>query len=249
MFSSEQKKKEELEATNASIGRELHTSIGRLQSLEGFLVEHSEIDEKSVTTSFSNLWAFAASEVFPFLEQEVAAKILNEKLRTTNFRNLPHYVPLVPSNTPGAKGMRFAMTLAVLSREIDRHIFRPMYILPGDAQIRDILSHLAERNSEKEAFCRRVLLSIDPDAENEITQSEIRAVVRSMSSYVWGLLSETQHDSFCTSIERIVQNAVEVCIPIQHAQQKYETDFELSDLEDDEWRHFNFPNDYTAQNE
>lgn len=114
--------------------------------------------------------------------------------------------------------MRFAMTLAVLSREIRRHIFQPIYLLSGDTQICDALAHLAETNGEKEAFCRRILLSIDPNAEDEALQAEIRVVVRNMSSYARGLLSEAQHDVFCTSIKRIVQSAVEVWLPIQRSQ-------------------------------
>jgi hypothetical protein len=139
------------------------------------------------------------------------------------------------------------LILAVLSREIDRRIFRPTYFLLGDNHLREALCHLSDCDSEKEAFCRRILLSIDPGAEDETLKSEIRAVVQRMSSYVRGLFSEAQHDLFCSKIKSIVQNAAEAWLPIQRSQQKFETDFELIDLEEDEWCHFSFAGNNTAR--
>jgi hypothetical protein len=91
-----------------------------------------------------------------------------EKLRTENARFAQQYVPLLPSNSPKAKGMRLAMTLAILSREICKNIFQPNYILPEDSKIHGILSHLAENDTKKESFYRQVLLSLDFNAEESL---------------------------------------------------------------------------------
>ncbi|KAJ5394211.1 uncharacterized protein N7487_011852 [Penicillium crustosum] len=170
MLLTEQKRSEDLEATNVSRNKELQAVRARIQTLEGFAVQSSDIDEKFV--------------------------------------------------------------------EIDRRIFQPIYFLAGGSHLREALDHLAESNTEKEAFCRRIILSINPGAENETLETEIRAVVQRMSSYTGGLFSEAQHDLFCTKIKTIAQNAAKVWLPIQRSQQKFKTDFDLFDSDDDEWDHF-----------
>lgn len=156
--------------------------------------------------------------------------------------------PVTPSNSPEAKGMRLAMTLDILSREICKNIFQPNYILPEDSEIHGILSHLAENDTEKECFYRRILLSLSLNAEESLLQTRVQTVVRNMSSYLWKLLSETQHDSIRASIERIAQKAADFWLPVQRAQQRYETEFDLVDLEDDDWEPFPFPGDNTVPN-
>ncbi|KAJ5827289.1 hypothetical protein N7447_004052 [Penicillium robsamsonii] len=48
MFSSEQKKKEELEAANVTMSKELKAVKSRLERLESFFVQHSAVEEKSM---------------------------------------------------------------------------------------------------------------------------------------------------------------------------------------------------------
>ncbi|KAJ5659849.1 hypothetical protein N7507_006300 [Penicillium longicatenatum] len=250
MLSSAQQKEKELEAEKTALKKELQASQGRLRTLESFTVQQLELDERSISTNFSELWAFSLSEMFTALREDLDETVLKdksiwEKLRKEIARFAVQYFPLVPSNSSEAKGMRLAMILAILSREICKNIFQPNYILPEDSAIHGILSRLAENNTEKESFYRRVLLSIDENAGEKILQTRIQTVVRNMSSLLWELLSETQHDSIRTSIERIVQKAAEFWLPIQRAQQRYETEFDLIDLEDDDWESFCFPGDNT----
>ena len=180
------------------------------------------------TASFSDLWVFASSEVFAILREDLDEEVLKvclylnplsdyihssfdqkdksiwDKLRKENTKIAQNNIPLVPLNSLEAKGMRLAMTMAILSRELCKYIFRPNYLLPDDSEIQGVLSHLAEDNTEKESFCRRVLLSIDHSAEERIRQTRIQTVIRNVSSYLWALLSETQHDSIRISIDKIV---------------------------------------------
>ena len=67
-------------------------------------------------------------------------KSIWDKLPIENAKFAQQYVPLVSSNSLGAKGTRLAMTLAILSREIYKHIFQLSYILPEDWEIYGILS-------------------------------------------------------------------------------------------------------------
>ncbi|CAG7962869.1 unnamed protein product [Penicillium salamii] len=254
MLSSTQQKMEELKAEKAALNKELQMNQGQLRVLESFTISELELDESSISTKFSDLWIFALTEISTVLREDLAEKILKdisiwEKLQKENVRFAQQYIPLVPSNSPEAKGMRLAMTLAILSRKICKYIFQHNYILPEDSEIHGILSHLAENNTEKESFYRRALLSIDRNAEETLLQARVQTVLRNMSSYLWKLLSESQHDSIRTSIERIVRKAAEFWHSIQRAQQRYETGFDLADLEDDDWESFRFPGDDAIPNQ
>ncbi|KGO41767.1 hypothetical protein PEX2_107620 [Penicillium expansum] len=252
ILSSEQKKNEELAAANASMNTELQAVKAYIQRLEEFPVQSSGIDENSVVTKFTSLWTSATSELSPLLYQDVLEETLKEKaiwerLKKADKILLPPSFPLIASNSSGAKAVRFALILAVLFREIDRRIFKPSYFLSESNSLREALGHLAVKNSEKETFCRRILLSIDPHAEQVTLKAEIQAVVQRMSSYADGLFPEVQHDLFCTKIQSIVQNAVEFWLPTQRSQQKFETDFEeLFDPDDKDRDLFPFAGENTT---
>ena len=173
-------------------------------------------------------------------------KSIWEKLRKAHKILLPPSFPLIPSNSSAAKAVRFALILAVLFREIDRRIFKPSYFLSEENRLREALGRLAKNNGAKEAFCRRILLSIDPRAEDESLKAEIHAVVQKMSSFVDGLFPEAQHELFCTKIKSIVQNAAEFWLPTQRSQHKFEIDFEPSDFDDNEWDRFPFAGENTT---
>ncbi|CAI7621460.1 unnamed protein product [Penicillium palitans] len=255
MLSSEQEKNKELAAANASMNTELQAAKANMQRLEGFPIQSSDIDENFVVTEFRSLWTSTTSELSPLLDLDVPKDTLKdqkekpiwEKLRKTDNILLPPSFPLIPSNSSAAKAVRFALILAVLFREIDRRIFKPSYFLSESNSLREALGHLAENDGEKEAFCRRILLSIDRRAEHVTQKAEIRAVVQRMSSYTDGLFPEARHDLFCTKIKSIVQNAAEFWLPIQRSQQKFETDFEEPfDPDDNEWDRFPFAGENTT---
>jgi hypothetical protein len=144
--------------------------------------------------------------------------------------------------------MRLAVILAVLSREIDKCIFQPNYLVPEDAQMRNIMSHLAETDSDKEFFCRSMLLSIDQQSQQETLQLRIQTVVRKVSSCARDWLSDAQHHEFQQRVASIVQRAIDIWLPIQRAQQKYESDFDPVDWNDIEWTIFNLPGENTEKN-
>lgn len=139
------------------------------------------------------------------------------------------------------------MILAVLFREINQRIFQPSYFLSETNNLRETLEHLAVSNGEKEAFCRRVLLSIDSDAEHNALESEIGAIAQKMLSYAGRIFSESQQELFCTKIRQIVQTAAEAWLPIQRSRRKFETDFDESfDPDDSEWDRFPFAGENTT---
>jgi hypothetical protein len=157
-----------------------------------------------------------------------------------------HQVPLPQTNSEAAKQMRLAVILAILAREIDKHIFQPTYILSEGSVTRELLTDLAMKNSKKESFCRAVLLSIDPDTQARNLGDRTKQVVENVASHLAGLLSETQHNEICRSLEEVVKNAAEVWKTIQHARERYETDFDPLEWGDTEYDPFPFAGDANA---
>jgi hypothetical protein len=137
--------------------------------------------------------------------------------------------------------MRLAVILAILARELDKHIFQPTYIIPGDTQIREALTTLAASDSEKESFCRSILLSIEPEAQNMALHSRVQVVIRNVYSYLQEILPETHLNGLRQSLEKVVQKAAEVWQPIQRAKRRYEPDFEPLKWGDDGWSPLIFP--------
>ncbi|OQE28797.1 hypothetical protein PENSTE_c003G03719 [Penicillium steckii] len=250
-LSSEQSKNEELETVNAAMRTELQAVKAHITKLEDFAVQSSNVDEEFVTAKFSDLCTSATDELSPLLEQDIPEEILKEKaiwekLRKVDNLVLPSSFPLIPSNSSAAKAIRFALILAVLFMEINQRIFRPSYLLSESNVLREALEDLADGNSEKESFCRRLLVSIDPDAEQKALQAEISAVVQKMLSYAGGLFSRAQQDLFCSKIKTLVQIAAELWLSVQRSQTKFETDFEPFDPEDNDWDLFSFAGENTV---
>ncbi|KAJ5578817.1 hypothetical protein N7450_007684 [Penicillium hetheringtonii] len=229
------------ESTN--LNQLLTATNARLNELEGFATGFSELDEKHLIDGYTHLWDFARAEIYCQLETDLDNKVLRDRSAWEGLRNcsltLQHRVPLPSSNSLAAKQMRFAIILAILAREIDKYIFQPTYIGGEDCPSRPLLANLAAANTEKEAVCRSILFSLQPESKSKSCQWRIQRIVQNVSSYIYALLSEEQNSRFCESLEKVVQKAVEVWYPIQHSRRKYESGFEADN--DDELIPFVFP--------
>lgn len=156
---------------------------------------------------------------------------------------LQHSVPLPLSNSNAAKQMRLVIILAILAREIDKHIFQSTYLLSEDSQIRELLARTAVHASEKESFCRSILLSIDPDAHVKSRDTRVQTVVRNVSSALFDLLPENRFQEFRGSLDKVAREAAGVWEPFQRSKKRYEPDFEPLQWGDGEWDPFMFPGD------
>ncbi|KAJ5169019.1 uncharacterized protein N7482_004613 [Penicillium canariense] len=251
---SEKKKNDALEEEKKHLDEEAKKSRTQLQKLESFTIRFSEKNEESMIDAFSALWDYAADELYTILGQNLTLEALNDKEKWNKFRResenaVRHHAPLLASNSVPAKGMRLAVILGILAREINKHIFQPNYLLSEDCQIRDILSQLASEDSEKESFCRAMLLSIETETQRSSVQSRVQAVVRKVASHLYELLSETQYSELRQVLAKIVERAIEIWIPIQHSKNKYESDFDPHEWGDQECRPFHFPTGNDAHSE
>ncbi|KAL4907246.1 fungal-specific transcription factor domain-containing protein [Aspergillus multicolor] len=232
----------QIECSNSN--RLLAEANTRLSELEGFATGFSELDEEHLINEYASLWDYARTEIHSQLEMDLDNKVLRDRSAWEGLRNcslaLQHRVPLPSSNSLAAKQMRLAVILAILAREIDKYIFQPTYIAGKDCLIRPLLADLAAINTEKEAFCRSILFSLDSESQSKSCQWRVWRIVKNVSSYICPLLSDEQTSQFCQSLEKIVQKAVEIWHPIQHARRKYESSFEPAES-DDESAAFVFP--------
>ncbi|GAB1193470.1 hypothetical protein APSETT444_002688 [Aspergillus pseudonomiae] len=103
-----------------------------------------------------------------------------------------------------------------------------------------VLANQAAIDSEKESFCRSVLLSIDPGTQEGICLVGIQAVVKNVSEYLDELLPEDQRLAFHNTLRKVVWKAADIWKPIQHSKRRYEPDFDPPTAEDD-CEAFKFP--------
>ncbi|KAJ5519884.1 hypothetical protein N7463_000337 [Penicillium fimorum] len=249
-LSSERKKNEELEKEVSSLKNFVQKSQARLEKLEGYGFCGHQMDEDSMANEFSSLWDYATHQMHHIMMQDIDTAVLNNKtfecLRKGDLSIRD--VPMPSSNTPAAKGMRLAVVLAILSKEIDKHIFQPNYLVPGDSQLRHVMSNLAETDSDKESFCRSMLLSINQQSQQETAKLRIQDVLRDVSSCVHSFLSAAQYEEFRQRVANIAEKAINIWLPLQRSQQKYESDFDPLDWNDNEWATFNLPGENTEKN-
>ncbi|KAE8139544.1 hypothetical protein BDV38DRAFT_280897 [Aspergillus pseudotamarii] len=254
-LASTKKRFSDLEEKATATNGLLETTRASLKKLEGYAVGYSTVTEDSAIESFCKLWSYATTEIFGMLKNDLPANTLGitsawEKLRQRELART-YQIPLPCSNTLAAKQMRLALILAILAREINKHIFLPAYIAPVDNEnnlFRKALNNEAALNSEKESFCRSILLSLDPPTQESICLEGIQTVVKNVSEYFYELLSEEQRPAFHNTLSKVVQNAAAVWKPIQRSKRRYELDFDPPTA-DDECEVFMFPSSNNAPKE
>ncbi|KAJ6018276.1 hypothetical protein N7451_001655 [Penicillium sp. IBT 35674x] len=249
-LASEEKKTGDLKQECESLRAAMEESQSKLGRLESFRAPYQEMDEDAMREQFVTLWNFATEEIFKILKQErLDDKTSWEAFRKESALMTPLPVPLPASNSKAAQGMRLVIILAILSREIDKHIFQPNYLDSDDHQLRGILSQLAKTDGEKEAFCRAMLLSIDPGAQQKSVKSRTSQISRNITHRLFGSLSDDKQNEVRQTISKIVKMAIEAWMPFQHSESKYEPDFEPEVWDDPGWQPFNFPGEKTGCSE
>lgn len=156
--------------------------------------------------------------------------VLRDPSCWTNLRGseyLKHAVriPLPQSNSTAAKQMRIAAVLAVLSRALTKHIFRPSYLVENDTELAKALKDLEAVSPAQELHTRSTLLAVLPEKEKRSAARRVKAVVREVSYLVQHLLSALQFEAFSTALEESCGLACRQWRRIQTATMKIEPYF------------------------
>ena len=164
---------------------------------------------------------------------DIDEQILSDASCWTNLRNSPYLkhatqlqIPLPQSNTAAAKGMRISAVLAVLSRAMHKHLFRPVYLLDDDDEnLVKFLRALEDEDPTREAHLRATLVAMMPDRQVEQGARRVKTVVREVSWLVQHLLGALQFEAFCSGLEGACQLACGQWMRVQRAHMKIEPYF------------------------
>ncbi|KAK4159263.1 hypothetical protein QBC43DRAFT_327558 [Cladorrhinum sp. PSN259] len=211
----------------------LRITEDKLADLEEMRIEMETDSEDTYVAILDKIWTTIVTLVESTFRPDIDEQILADPSCWNNLRNSPYLkhatqlqVPLPQSNTPAAKGMRISAVLAVLSRAMHRHIFRPVYLFDDDDEnIVKFLRLLEDDDPTREAHIRATLLAAMPERQEEQGARRVKTVVREVSWLVQHLLSALQYEAFCSGLEAACKLSCEQWMHIQVAQMKIEPYF------------------------
>lgn len=211
----------------------LEDTSRRLADLEQYRVVLHEENEDYYVTVLDKIWTTIVTLVEGTFRPDIDEEILQDPSCWNNLRNSPYLknatqlqIPLPQSNSPAAKGMRISAVLAVLSRALHSHIFRPVYLFDEDDEaLVKYLRNLEEEDPGREAHLRATLLNMSPERQMEQGAHRVKTVVREVSWLVQHLLTALQFEAFCSGLESACRLACEQWMRIQMAQLKIEPYF------------------------
>ncbi|KAK4173359.1 hypothetical protein QBC36DRAFT_336003 [Triangularia setosa] len=211
----------------------LEVTSNKLVDLEQYRIELQHDSEDTYVAVLDKIWTTIVTLVETSFRHDIDDSILSDASCWTNLRTSPYLkmatqlqIPLPQSNTPAAKGMRISAVLAILSRALHRHVFRPNYLLDDDDEnLVKFLRALEDDDPAREAHFRATMLSMMPERQLEQAARRVKTVVREVSWLVQHLLTALQFEAFCTSLEAACRLACEQWMRIQVANMKIEPYF------------------------
>ncbi|KAK4118866.1 hypothetical protein N657DRAFT_675271 [Parathielavia appendiculata] len=223
----------DLQAQLDETTQNLHVTNGKLTNLEQYRIILQPNNDETYVTVLDKIWTTIVTLVESTFRPDIDESILSDPSCWTNLRNSPYLkhatqlaVPLPQSNTPAAKGMRISAVLAVLSRALHRHLFRPVYLLDDDDEnLVRFLRALEDEDPTREAHLRATLLAMMPNRQAEQGARRVKTVVREVSWLVQHLLGALQFEAFCVGLEAACRLACDQWMRIQLAHMKIEPYF------------------------
>ncbi|KAB5540580.1 hypothetical protein GE09DRAFT_1137783 [Coniochaeta sp. 2T2.1] len=236
-------KAEQLQTDLATTTHDLEYKTSRLVELVGYRVSLRSESEDTYVHILDTIWTSIAALVETQFRQDLDHSVLADEscwanLRQSEYLKHARQIPLPQSNSPAAKQMRVAAVLAVLSRALDRYVFRPVYITDngaGDDGIVNLLRAIACDSATKEEHTRATLLAMLPEKQKAAATKRVSAAVREVSWAVQHLLSALQYETFCNGLEKACKLACVQWMRIQVAQMKIEPYFG-PDFQDFDWQ-------------
>ncbi|KAH6612935.1 hypothetical protein B0J18DRAFT_375325 [Chaetomium sp. MPI-SDFR-AT-0129] len=223
----------DLQAQLENTTNNLQLTAGKLADLEQYRIVMNTDNDDTYVTVLDKIWTTIVTLVEGTFRPDIDEQTLADPSCWSNLRNSPYLkhatqlqIPLPQSNTPAAKGMRISAVLAVLSRAMHKHLFRPVYLLDDDDEnLVKFLRALEDEDPTREAHMRATLLSMMPERQVESGARRVKMVVREISWLVQHLLTALQFEAFCTGLEAACKLACDQWMRIQLAHMKIEPYF------------------------
>lgn len=150
-------------------------------------------------------------------------------------------IPVPQSNSAVAKQLRLAAFMALLARELHKHVFQPTYLFRHHAGVGRVLDELEDVSPAWETHLRSTLLAASEHAVDETasaTRERVRAVAQKVSECVLELIPEKQREDFRARLEALCGEACEQWKFIQRLDARVEPDFEGAEDEGPSWKLF-----------
>ncbi|KAM0280455.1 hypothetical protein ACHAQH_004034 [Verticillium albo-atrum] len=228
---AENKMKGELRASQAK----LKLTTDDLNRLKGYTVPLIELNRNEAISKLQGIFEAARSLAEAHVGIDFDDAVLSDlnkwtKLKTC-IQDIRSAIPLPRSNTPEAKQMRVASFLAVLARQLDRHVFRPTYVVTESDELSDMILHLKDKRQAN--HLRSVLLRLPID-EPRVAQEQ--PVVEAMCASIETLLRQRDLLSFRASLEKICREVCETWRTFQRYKRLVTADLEFNPEYPDEWK-------------
>ena len=142
-------------------------------------------------------------------------------------------MPLALSNSVAAKVGRSIVVIALISRLMVDHIFKPTCLANDDLEFRRELCYLALEDPPKEAFTRALLVSLtDP----EYQEPYISTVVQHAHRPVKDIVDPDSAESFRRQLQSIFKQAVCIWRDLQSMQSHFEVDLDNQEGQSGPWK-------------
>ncbi|KAK4191910.1 hypothetical protein QBC35DRAFT_257633 [Podospora australis] len=226
----------------------LRITTDKLEDLEDCRIELQTEHEDAYVAVLDKIWTTIVTLVEGTFRSDIEEPILSDTSCWNNLRNSPYLkhatqlqIPLPQSNTSAAKGMRISAVLAVLSRAMHKHLFRPVYLLEDDDDnLVKFLRALEDEDPTRETHIRATLLATMPERQLEQGARRVKTVIREVSWVVQHMLTALQFEAFCSGLEAACKLACEQWMRIQLSHMKIEPYFGPP-YEDFDWQVLDLP--------
>lgn len=206
----------------------------KLADLEQYRIPLNDSSDEVYVNVLDKIWTTIVTLVEETFRPDLDADVLADQSCWKNLRDSPYLkhatqlaIPLPQSNSPAAKGMRISAILAILSRALAKHVFRPVYLFDDedDENLVKFLRILEDEDPTREGHMRSTLLSMMPERQMQLGARRVKTVVREVSWLVQHLLGAIQFENFLRGLEDACKLSCEQWMRIQMAQIKVEPYF------------------------
>ncbi|KAK2006411.1 hypothetical protein LZ32DRAFT_570317 [Colletotrichum eremochloae] len=237
---SENEAQDKLKAMKA----ELAEREARLSKLDSFSVKLEPEPSDAIREQLGAIFKDSFSLMREYLGIDLADDVLGDSSSWNDVSSHPSVkrdITVLPTNSPAAKKMRVAASLAILASALMEHVFQPTYLL-GDNELAGLLNKLSTTDFEREAHLRSVLLPLCPSKHKDHASERAKKASNHLFTCVRPLLPEDKQYGFESALHKICHDASRCWTHVQRLTDRVEPVMDLTlGLETNPWKRMEFP--------